>query len=45
MESRLLKIKQGIDTKHWYPQWDDRERWAAQQVLNNALDILQEFEY
>ena len=45
MESRLLKIKRGIDTKDWYPQWDDKERWAAQQVLNNALDILQEFEY
>jgi len=45
MESRLLTIKQGIDNKVWYPEWDDKERWAAQRVLNNALDILDEFDY
>ena len=45
MESRLLRIKKGIDDKVWYPYWTDKERWAAQQALNNALDILQEFEY
>ena len=45
MESRLLKIKSGIDTKQWYPDWDDKERWSAQQALNCALDVLQEYEY
>ena len=45
MESRLLRIKKGIHEKAWYPEWSDKERWAAQQALNNALDILQEFEY
>ena len=45
MESRLLKIKSGIDTKQWYPNWDDKERWAAQQALNCALEVLQEYEY
>ena len=45
MESRLLKIKEGIDSKTWYPDWSDRERWAAQQALNNALDVLDEFDY
>ena len=45
MESRLLKIKHGIDSHIWYPEWDDKERWAAQQALNNALDVLQEYEY
>jgi len=25
--------------------WTPQERWAAQQALNNALDILDEFDY
>ena len=45
MESRLNKIKKGIDDKLWYPEWDSKERWAAQQALNNALDVLDEFDY
>ena len=45
MKSRLLKIKKGIDEKLWYPEWDSKQRWAAQQALNNALDILDEFDY
>ena len=45
MESRLLSIKKGIDNKTWYPDWDDKERWAAQRALNNALEILDEFDY
>ena len=45
MESRLLKIKEGIDSKTWYPSWTDKERWAAQQALNNALEVLDEFDY
>ena len=45
MKARLLKIKEGIHSKMWYPDCDDKERWAAQQVLNNALDILEEYEH
>ena len=45
MESRLLKIKKGIADKHWYPNWNNEQREAAQTVLNNALDILDEFDY
>ena len=45
MKSRLLKIKKGIDDKVWYPEWSHDQRYAAQQVLNNALDILDEFDY
>ena len=45
MASRLLKIKEGIHNKSWYPEWNDKERWAAQCALNNALDILDEYEY
>ena len=44
MESRLLKIKKGIDDKQWYPKWTNKERWAAQQALNCALEILDEVE-
>ena len=45
MESRLLKIKKGIDDGIWYPEWNNEQRYAAQMVLNNALDILDEFDY
>ena len=45
MESRLLKIKKGIDDKYWYPNWTPKERWAAQQALNNALEVLDEYDY
>ena len=45
MKSRLLNIKKGIDDKVWYPEWDGKERWAAQQALNSALDVLDEYDY
>ena len=40
---RIHKIKTGIDNKSWYSDWDDKERWAAQQALNNVLDVLDEY--
>ena len=45
MTARLLKLKQDIDSKSWYPKWTSKERWAAQQALNNALDVLDEYDY
>ena len=45
MEARLLHIKKGIDNKTWYPDWNSKERWAAQQALNNALEVLDEYDY
>ena len=45
MKARLMGIKKGIDEKSWYPNWDGKERWAAQQALNNALDVLDEYDY
>ena len=45
MEARLLHIKKGIDNKTGDPEWDSKEWWAAQRALNNALDILDEFDY
>ena len=45
MTARLMQIKKGIDDKVWYPDWGSKERWAAQQALNNALDVLDEYDY
>tara|TARA_B100001996_G_scaffold99229_1_gene74292 strand:- start:169 stop:333 length:165 start_codon:yes stop_codon:yes gene_type:complete len=45
MTARLLQIKKGIDNKQWYPKWTPKERWAAQQALNNALEVLDEYDY
>tara|TARA_Y100001970_G_scaffold10074_1_gene11919 strand:- start:155 stop:319 length:165 start_codon:yes stop_codon:yes gene_type:complete len=45
MTARLLKLKRDVDTKMYQPKWTSTERWAAQQVLNSALDILDEYHY
>jgi hypothetical protein len=45
MESRLLRIKEGIDNRSWYPNFDAKERWAAQRALNSALEVLDEYNY
>ena len=40
MTARLNCIKNGLANKSWYPEWDERQRGAAQRILNNALDVL-----
>ena len=45
MTARLLKMKRDIDNRVWFREWDSKERWAAQQTLNNVLDILDEYHY
>jgi len=45
MTASLMQIKKGIDDRVSYPKWDSKERWAAQQALNNALDVLDEYDY
>ena len=45
MTARLLKLKRDIDTKMAWPKWTSTERWAAQQALNSALDILDDYQY
>ena len=45
MTARLEQIKKGLDNQSWYPEWDDRQRGAAQRILNNALDVLEEYAY
>ena len=45
MTARLLKLKHDIDTEMAWPKWTPIERWSAQQALNSALDILDEYHY
>ena len=45
MTARLEQIKKGLEEHAWYPEWDDRQRGAAQRILNNALDVLEEYDY
>ena len=45
MTARLLKLKNQIDNRSWFHEWNSKERWAAQQALNSALDILDEYHY
>ena len=45
MTARLLKMKRDIDTRALYRDMNAKERWAAQQALNSALDILDEYHY
>ena len=45
MTARLLKLKKDIDNKMAWPNWTSKERWSAQQALNSALDILDEYHY
>ena len=45
MTARLEEIKRGLGNESWYPEWDARQRGAAQRILNNALDVLDEYDY
>jgi len=45
MTARLDNIKKGLANESWYPEWDSRQRGAAQRILNNALDVLDEYAY
>ena len=43
MESRVVKMKTGLYNKSWYPEWDARQRGAADRILTNVLEILDEY--
>ena len=45
MTARLEQIKKGLEEQSWYPEWDARQRGAAQRIRNNALDVLDEYAY
>ena len=43
MTARLNQIKAGLANKSWYPEWDDRQRGAANRILTNVLEVLDEY--
>ena len=45
MKARLDGIKAGLANQSWYPEWDASQRGAAQRILNNALEVLDEYDY
>ena len=45
MTARLNGMKSGLANESWYPEWDARQRGAAQRILNNALEVLDEYDY
>ena len=45
MKARLNGMKSVLANESWYPEWDDRQRGAAQRILNNALEVLDEYDY
>jgi len=42
MVAQIMKMKTGLD-RHWYPEWDDKQRGAAQRILLNVLEHLDEY--
>ena len=40
MLAKVMRMKDGLHKHQWYPEWNDNERAAAQMILNNVLDVL-----
>ena len=45
MTAKVMSLKNSINDQTWYPKGDNKQRLAAQQALNNVLDILDEYRY
>ena len=43
MTAKVMRMKDGLHRHQWYPHWDENERAAAQMILNNVLDVLDEY--
>ena len=44
MTAKIMRMKDGLHKHQWYPHWDDKRKSnAAQMILNNVLDILDEY--
>ena len=43
MTAYVMKMKTGLYEKTWYAEWDDRQRGAAQRILTNVLERLDEY--
>ena len=42
MTAKIMRMKTGLYEKQWYPEWDDRQRGAANRILTNVLEFLDE---
>ena len=43
MVAKVTRIKNGVDSKAWYPEWDKRQRGSASRILTNVLETLDEY--
>ena len=43
MTARIMRMKNGLHDHTWYPEWDDRQRGAAQLILLTVLEVLDEY--
>ena len=43
MTGKIMKMKTGLYEKTWYPEWDDRQRGAANRILTIVLEVLDEY--
>ena len=44
MTAHIHKMHTGL-SNGWYPEWDAKERGAAQRILLNVLEHLDEYHY
>lgn len=40
---RIYRLKNHIHHREWYTHWTEKERAAANEMLNKVLDILNEY--
>ena len=40
MTAKIMRMKSGLYDKSWYPEWDDRQRGAANRILTNVLEAV-----
>ena len=43
MTAKIMRMKNGLYEKSWYPEWDARHRGAANRILTNVLEVLDEY--
>ena len=43
MTAHIMDMKTGLHNKTYYREWDERQRGAAQRILLNVLEKLDEY--
>ena len=41
--AKIMRMKSRLYDKTWYPEWDERQRGAANRILTNVLEFLDEY--